>query len=181
MIRYKLKNATRHQSDVLHHPERLNQATPILDDKDSTGSPAQGVEGVSTAQFSFLPPLTNFDFITNPIQNHISISRVEPFWFLHRRHNRAHGNESPIPIPPPPENDPEYQNDPTPQPVSELQSPVNLLTKCHTMSVTLASIGFILALVGILTFVWKALPQDVSIFATASLGVCALAGIIALS
>lgn len=52
--------------------------------------------------------------------------------------------------------------------------PVRLLSACHTLSATMAVVGFILALLGILTFAWTALPVGIGAFASACLGTCLL-------
>ena len=56
-----------------------------------------------------------------------------------------------------------------------VEPPVRLLSNCHTLSVSMAVIGFILALIGILSFVWTSLPDSVAGFATACLSSCLLA------
>ncbi|KAI0701174.1 hypothetical protein BC835DRAFT_1265166 [Cytidiella melzeri] len=53
-----------------------------------------------------------------------------------------------------------------------LDPPIRLLSRCHSLSVTMASLGFILALVGILLAAWTALPIGVSIFSSVCLGGC---------
>lgn len=56
-----------------------------------------------------------------------------------------------------------------------LHPPIRLLSRCHTLSVTMALLGFILLLLGILIFAWYSLPNSVSIFASACLGGCLMA------
>jgi len=57
------------------------------------------------------------------------------------------------------------------------QPPTLLLDHCHTLCMTLSAIGFLLAMAGVLCFVWARLPRSVGIFATACLGVCWIGGI----
>ncbi|KAF9243247.1 hypothetical protein BU15DRAFT_72434 [Melanogaster broomeanus] len=44
--------------------------------------------------------------------------------------------------------------------------PLSLLTRCYYTTLCLASVGFVLALIGILAYVWAALKMPVGIFAT---------------
>lgn len=57
---------------------------------------------------------------------------------------------------------------------THVDPPVRLLSNCHTLSVMMAVLGFILALLGILTFAWTSLPTGVASFASACLGACGL-------
>ncbi|KAF8806552.1 hypothetical protein BYT27DRAFT_7191106 [Phlegmacium glaucopus] len=60
------------------------------------------------------------------------------------------------------------------------QPPTELLARCHSLCVLLASLGFVLALIGALSLAWDRLPLTVSIFATASMGFCLIAVILIL-
>ncbi|KAI0943881.1 hypothetical protein AcV7_001846 [Taiwanofungus camphoratus] len=62
---------------------------------------------------------------------------------------------------------------------SILDVPVALLSRCHTLAVWMAVLGFILAVIGILAYAWAATPKSISIFSTACLGGCLLAGVFA--
>ena len=53
-----------------------------------------------------------------------------------------------------------------------LDPPVRLLSRCHTLAVTMAMCGFVLALLGILSFAWTALPTSISIFSSVCLAGC---------
>jgi hypothetical protein len=57
----------------------------------------------------------------------------------------------------------------------QMDPPIRLLSRCHTLSVAMACLGFILALLGILVFAWTTLPTSVSVFSSISLGGCILA------
>ncbi|KAI0340760.1 hypothetical protein BDW22DRAFT_347442 [Trametopsis cervina] len=56
-----------------------------------------------------------------------------------------------------------------------LHPPIHLLSRAHDLSVTMATLGFILALLGILAFAWTSLPLGVSAFLSACLGGCLFA------
>lgn len=57
--------------------------------------------------------------------------------------------------------------------------PVDLV-QVHTACVTMSAVGFLLAMIGIMTYLWSNVPQYVSIFATAMLGACIATGIFVL-
>ncbi|KIJ08389.1 hypothetical protein PAXINDRAFT_172946 [Paxillus involutus ATCC 200175] len=58
-----------------------------------------------------------------------------------------------------------------------LPPPLSLLTRCYYTTLCLTSVGFILALTGILTYAWVGLQMYVGIFSTACLGIAVGAGI----
>jgi hypothetical protein len=51
------------------------------------------------------------------------------------------------------------------------QPPANILGRCHSLSVFLATVGFVLAVVGIGCFAWARQSQSASIFTTICIGV----------
>ncbi|KAL0578924.1 hypothetical protein V5O48_003072 [Marasmius crinis-equi] len=55
--------------------------------------------------------------------------------------------------------------------------PINLLSRCHFMSILCAVLGFLLAMVGIPCLAWARHPLVVSVVATSSLGLCFLSGV----
>jgi len=86
-------------------------------------------------------------------QGRVSIHRVHPFAFL----------------------SPSRRNDPEGGAASkgtDLDPPVRLLARCHTISVIMAVCGFIMAVMGIIVFAWTALPAAVSIFVSVCLAAC---------
>lgn len=87
-------------------------------------------------------------------EDRVCIHQVQPFqWCFPRRHHRqSTGGAN--------------------EPATPLEPPIRLLSNCHTLSVAMAIIGFILGLLGILTFAWTTLPLSVGIFSSACLGVC---------
>jgi len=60
------------------------------------------------------------------------------------------------------------------------KSLVRLLNRCHRMCSIFALVGFILVLVGIISYVWAALEHTVAIFGSACVGVCMFLGFAAL-
>ncbi|KAF7792748.1 hypothetical protein EIP86_003846 [Pleurotus ostreatoroseus] len=59
------------------------------------------------------------------------------------------------------------------------QPPTHLLERCHTISMFLALIGFILALVGVLCYVWYSLPFSAGVASSLCVGVCVTASLVA--
>jgi len=53
--------------------------------------------------------------------------------------------------------------------------PVDLVA-VHTACVMMAMVGFVLAMIGIMTYLWAGVPQYVSIFSTVMLGFCLMTG-----
>ncbi|KAL0578925.1 hypothetical protein V5O48_003073 [Marasmius crinis-equi] len=57
------------------------------------------------------------------------------------------------------------------------QPPINLLSRCHFMSILCSVLGFLLAMAGILCLAWARHPLAVSATAAVSLGLCLLSGV----
>lgn len=57
--------------------------------------------------------------------------------------------------------------------------PTQLLNHCHTLCMVLSAVGFMLAIAGVLCYVWARLPRSVGIFATVCLGVCWVSAVFA--
>ncbi|KAF8817451.1 hypothetical protein BYT27DRAFT_7126189 [Phlegmacium glaucopus] len=60
------------------------------------------------------------------------------------------------------------------------QPPTELLARCHSLCLLLSSLGFLLALIGILSYAWDRLSLSISVFATASMGFCLVSVILIL-
>ncbi|KAK2463114.1 hypothetical protein APHAL10511_004769 [Amanita phalloides] len=56
------------------------------------------------------------------------------------------------------------------------QPPTNVLGRCHSLSVLLATIGFVLCMLGTLCFAWSKHALSASIFTTIWIGICLLLG-----
>ncbi|CAL1711400.1 unnamed protein product [Somion occarium] len=111
----------------------------------------------------FLP---NWSDIFNSFQGRVCIDRVHPFAFVSPRRRKS-GLEGP-------EGGKGSEDQDTSG--TELDPPVKLLTRCHSLSTVMAVCGFVLACVGILAFLWTSLPRSVGIFGSACLGVCLISG-----
>ncbi len=57
------------------------------------------------------------------------------------------------------------------------QPPTHLLDHCHSLCMWLSAVGFVLAMVGVMCFVWSRLSKSASIFASVCVGVCLVSGV----
>jgi len=55
--------------------------------------------------------------------------------------------------------------------------PHHLLGRCHSLCVFLASVGFLLALMGVILYVWARQPLGVGIFASVCMASCVMGGV----
>ena len=58
--------------------------------------------------------------------------------------------------------------------------PLHLLEACHTLCMLLSVVGFIMAMVGVLCYVWAMLPSSSRILSTTCLGVCIVSSLLAI-
>ena len=54
--------------------------------------------------------------------------------------------------------------------------PIELLSRCHSLCVFLTFLGFILAIMGLMSFAWDRLPLSIGIAASVAMGFCLTAG-----
>ena len=57
---------------------------------------------------------------------------------------------------------------------------IELLSRCHALCVFLAFLGFLLAVMGLLSFAWDRLPLSIGISASVAMGFCLIAGVLIL-
>ena len=60
------------------------------------------------------------------------------------------------------------------------QPPTVLLSRCHSLCVYIAFFGFLLALIGALSFTWDRLPLGICISTTVLMGICMVSGVLIL-
>ena len=60
------------------------------------------------------------------------------------------------------------------------EPPTHLLDHCHSLCMGMAAIGFVLALVGVLCFVWSRLPRSSAYFSSVCMAACIVGGLGAL-
>ncbi|TCD59934.1 hypothetical protein EIP91_011032 [Steccherinum ochraceum] len=186
LIRYKLLDAKQHEHQVErtasssgHNPypsgtllekPHLAHAATIS----TSALPSQtrnrhransSLHGFASHSLDFLP---NFADIITGLQGRVSINRVHLFDCLRpRKFARDDGD-----------GDLERGMEPRRSTEAELGPPVKLLSRCHSLSAAMALFGFLLAVLGIIAFVWVSLPQSIAIFASACLGACFVLGMI---
>ena len=105
----------------------------------------------------------------------VNINLAHPFWFLScgqrpKPHDR---DEEQVRA----QGDPEAMVGHT---AGRLKDMIDVLSRAHVVCTGMALVGFVLALLGILTYAWTAVPLALSVFASACLGVCLVAATIAL-
>lgn len=140
---------------------RMESAPPTLSSHAPRGSSEHHSAGFSsplmqtaeTAQTEFLQIFQGLSETFANFEGRVSVHQVRPF-FCFRVRGPADGTVEP---------------------------PVRLLSSCHTLAVTMAVVGFVLALLGILTFAWTSLPVSVGAFSSACLGTCLFALFVTLS
>ena len=54
--------------------------------------------------------------------------------------------------------------------------PTELLSRCHSLCVLLTFLGFLLAIIGLMSFSWDRLPLSIGIAASVGMGFCLTAG-----
>lgn len=58
--------------------------------------------------------------------------------------------------------------------------PTELMRRCHGLCIALATVGFVLALMGTVCYAWAVQPVSVAVFSSAVMGVCLLSAAIVL-
>lgn len=172
LIRYKLLDAKKHEHSVertnsnLAPPEKphiIHANTISASSASAPPRPRHRTNSSLHGQFShsldFLPSWTD---IMTGLQGRVYINRVHFFDCARRRRRPG---------------DPEQGSWMQPDTQTELEPPVKLLSRCHTLSAFMALCGFLLAILGILAFVWTSLPQSIGIFASVCLGTCLVSGV----
>jgi len=66
-------------------------------------------------------------------------------------------------------------------PFSLKQPPTGLLSRCHTLCIFLAAVGFVMALMGILCLAWAVQPLSVAAFSTGIMGFCMISAVVILT
>ena len=105
----------------------------------------------------------------------VSIDRAHPFWFLPcgrraKMQDRVHTRGG----------DPDPEGVVLGHVAARLKDMIEVLSRAHVVCAWMANAGFLLALLGILTYAWTEVPLALSVFSSACLGVCAVAATVAL-
>ncbi|KAI0359581.1 hypothetical protein OH77DRAFT_1037926 [Trametes cingulata] len=170
LIRYRLNSAEKVEASTLSN----NGTSPMRATAEKRRMPSASGHRPSASMGSTLGPSSPIDTIRDfpmelftDLRSLVTVDRAHPLWFLpcgaHRR-SRA-------------KRDPEASAKDTA--IATLEGIVNVLTRAHLLCAAMASLGFVLALLGILTYSWTAVPTSLGIFASACMGACGIAATIA--
>ncbi|TBU42563.1 hypothetical protein BD309DRAFT_991590 [Dichomitus squalens] len=191
LIKYQLNDAEKKEHQSFNSPTRSRSAStsryvpqftekPQTDRERTRRKHSSHTHRPSASGGSTLRPSSPVEMIADfpmevftDLRGLVSIDRAYPFWFLcccfgartkPGDHERTRG-------------DPEAMVD---RVTDRLKGMVDVLSRAHTVCTGMATVGFLLAVLGILTYSWTAVPLVLGIFASACLGVCAVAMVIAL-
>ncbi|KAI0663933.1 hypothetical protein C8Q70DRAFT_1049478 [Cubamyces menziesii] len=133
-------------------------------------SPHRSAAKEASAATAASPMDTMRDFpmeVFTDLRSLVNVDRANPFWFLpcatYRRAKQKQDPEASL----------------KDSAVASLENIVDVLARAHTVCAIMGSLGFLLALLGILTYSWTAVPTSLAIFASACMGVCGLAALVA--
>ncbi|KAI8978279.1 hypothetical protein BD414DRAFT_421852 [Trametes punicea] len=168
LIRYRLNNAEKAEEDTMDRYGASSSRRVSAEKRRQQSSHRQSLSTATTAPASPLDTIRDFPLeLFTDLRSLVTVRRVHPLWFfscMSRRQGRK-------------KEDPEASVQDSA--IASLESIVNVLSQAHGMSATMTSLGFILALLGILTYSWTAVPTSLGIFASVCMGVCFMAALVA--
>ncbi|RPD57687.1 hypothetical protein L226DRAFT_547155 [Lentinus tigrinus ALCF2SS1-7] len=181
LIRYRLNDAEKKEDDTVKGPHSRSRATSTsrnaTEKRRGRKNSHSHAHRPSTSVGSTLGPSSPIEAITDfpmemftDLRGLVSVYRTHPLWFLRFGRRRQ----------------PQRSRDMDPEAsvvddiVATLKGMVDTLSRAHTVCAGMSSLGFVLALLGILTYAWTAVPTALGIFASACMGACAIAGVVAL-
>ncbi len=179
LIRYRLNKAEEQEKTMLTaDPE--NPARAAIAEK--RRPPNSSAHRPSASMSSTAAPPSPFDTIRDfplevfiDLRSLVLVERTRPLWFLRPpcgNHARANAGTGP-----------RGKQDPgasaKDNAVATLEGIVGVLARAHTVCGGMTLLGFFLALLGILTYSWTAVPTSLGIFASSCMGVCGIAATIA--
>ena len=166
-MRYELLDANMHERRV----------SGDSGDGDIEQGPPLHTKGFSFASSSIFPTHSappalhtrevSWSSVTEPILGRVAIRQVHLLPWLRRRQALRQSRDSE-------KSGPSPDSDVGAHPSADLDPPIKLLSRCHTLCVIMTGLGFILAVTGILAYAWTNLPRSVSIFASACVAGCVL-------
>ncbi|KAI0776237.1 hypothetical protein BD413DRAFT_649867 [Trametes elegans] len=174
LIRYRLTNAEQQEEDTLSRPQTSSPRNAASEKRrmQSTSAHRPSASMGSTAAVPGSPMDTLRDVpieLYTDLRALVTVRRVHPLSFLQRG---TRGRSAPAG-----KRDPEASVRDTA--VAALEGIVGVLSRAHTMCACMASLGFVLALLGILTYSWTAVPTSLGIFASTCMGACGIAAAVA--
>ncbi|KAI0645192.1 hypothetical protein C8Q79DRAFT_757249 [Trametes meyenii] len=146
---------TRKESSFMHAHSHAHSHRPSASMGSATAGPASPMDTIRGF------PLEVF----TDLRSLVSVDRAHPLWFLPWASYRRDAQR--------------VKQGPKDAALAALETIVGVLSRAHTVSATMASLGFVLALLGILTYSWTAVPSSLGIFASVCMGVCGLAAMVA--
>ncbi|KAI0369004.1 hypothetical protein BV20DRAFT_421756 [Pilatotrama ljubarskyi] len=170
LIRYRLNSAEKlEESTFSNHGNPSVRATA-----EKRRMPSTNAHRPSASMGSTLGPSSPIDTIRDfplelftDLRSLVTVDRAHPLWFLPCGTRRAARGKQ----------DPEASAKDAA--VATLEGIVKVLTRAHLLCASMASLGFVLALLGILTYSWTAVPTSLGIFASACMGACGIAAAMA--
>ncbi|CDO77512.1 hypothetical protein BN946_scf184912.g11 [Trametes cinnabarina] len=170
MIRFRLINAEKAEESIEVRCTTTSSSRPSVETRRVKSSHQQSLSAASTGA-PLSPTATVRDFpleVFTDLRSLVDVHRVNPLSFLRRAVHREAL---------PRKDDPEASAKDTA--IAGLENILGVLTRAHNMSAAMAILGFILALLGILTYSWTAVPTSLGISASVCMGVCFIAALLA--
>ncbi|KAI0685819.1 hypothetical protein C8T65DRAFT_591811, partial [Cerioporus squamosus] len=181
LIRYRLNDAEKKEEGVIKEPRSRSRAPSTsrntTEKRRARQHSHQHSHRPSASMGSTLGPSSPIEALTDfptevftDLRGLVSVYRTHPLWFLRCGTRRK----------------PQRSRDMDPEAsvvddaIAMLKGMVGVLSRAHTVCTSMSSLGFVLALLGILTYSWTAVPTALGIFASACMGACGIAAVVAL-
>ncbi|OSD00273.1 hypothetical protein PYCCODRAFT_1437626 [Trametes coccinea BRFM310] len=161
LIRYRLDDA----EDQVKHPQADRPADVQRRAASMRARAASTADSPKTASSDFALPV---QALSQDLRSLISVYQVRPLWFM----SRPPRSSKTSPEAPPPTGDDCA--------LRILRSMIHTLTKCHTVVAIMSNVGFLLALIGTITYFWTSLPLALGTFASVCLGASLVASAFAI-
>ncbi|KAI0333043.1 hypothetical protein GY45DRAFT_1320341 [Cubamyces sp. BRFM 1775] len=172
LIRYRLNSAEQSEQSTAGRwstssaGDTYTQKRPMHSTSPHRSAAKEGSTATATSPMDTMRDFSPMEVFTD-LRSLVAIDRANPFWFLPcATYKRAKQKQ-----------DPEASLKDAA--VASLENIVDVLARAHTVCAMMGSLGFLLALLGILTYSWTAVPTSLGIFASACMGVCGLAALVA--
>ncbi|KAI0767121.1 hypothetical protein C8Q74DRAFT_933006 [Fomes fomentarius] len=181
LIRYRLNDAEKKEEGTIYQPSaytstRTRAASTSQYPTEKQHARSGSRTHASHPSTSTTGPSSPLDIIENfpmevftDLRGMVSVHRTHPLWFLSCGKHRSTAKCA---------FDPEGPS--VDDAVATLKGMVGTLSRAHTVCAGMSSLGFILALLGILTYSWTAVPLPLGIFASACMGACGIVAAMAL-
>ncbi|KAI0629412.1 hypothetical protein C8Q77DRAFT_1065252 [Trametes polyzona] len=180
LIRYRLNSAEKLEENIFTaHPASPTRAAAA----EKRRAPSAHVHRPSASMGSTAVPGSPMETIRDfpmevftDLRSLVAVERAHPLWFLRLPICRRRGNKDGAPARGKRGDTEASAKDSA---VATLEGIVGVLARAHTVCGGMATLGFVLALLGILTYSWTAVPTSLGIFASACMGACGVAAAVA--